>query len=135
MTDNLIKSYSLKYIVYSIITALITAVVAYGLATLLEVKEYCTAIIVGFGYFIVMSSLCAIAWQWMIRCHKDQMPNYHIAVSVVRMLTALLTVAVVALKSESDSVAPFIVTFMGFYAVMLGYHTLFFSKINSLLEK
>lgn len=135
MTKELISSFYKKYIFFAFAVVAFVAAMAYVIAIVASIQGMNGPIMVGAGYSAIVAVICAFVWQWVASKHADYLPNFHTAVSAFRMLAALVVITVVYLQVGREQITPYILTFMGFYVVMLGYHALFFTKINSHLDK
>lgn len=135
MTRKKISSWCRKYVFGAFAVVAIGAAIAYVIAIAAGIQGMNGPIMIAAGYSLVIALVCALTWQWVVKKHKDFLPNYHTAVSAFRMLAALATVTVVYLQVGREQITPYVLTFMGFYVVMLGYHALIFTKINSQLDK
>ena len=75
--------------------------------------------------------LLGFAWLWhrIVTNHPDSQTTLYSVVSGFRMLAALFTLFVCFLVVGRDAMVPYVVVFMVFYLVMVGFHSIYFSRV------
>ncbi|WP_455096298.1 hypothetical protein [Prevotella koreensis] len=83
----------------------------------------------GFSVFFLISF--AFLWRWIIKSNRESLTTLYSVVSGLRMVMALFTLFICFLVVGRDAMLPYVSVFMFYYLVMIGYHTVYFSKITN----
>ena len=83
----------------------------------------------GFSVFFLISF--AFLWRWIIKSNRESLTTLYSVVSGLRMVMALFTLFICSLVVGRDAMLPYVSVFMVYYLVMIGYHTVYFSKITN----
>jgi len=81
------------------------------------------------AFSVVVLVAFGLLWQWVSKKHPDSITTLYYSVSGFRMLLALFTLLICYLIVGRDNMLSFVLVFMIFYFVMVGYHTIFFSRL------
>jgi len=87
-------------------------------------------IIVSIAFSITTLIAFALLWSWVSKRHRDQLTTLYTATSGFRMLAAIFTMLGCYLAVGRQSMAPYIVVFMIYYLVMVGYHAAYFARVT-----
>ena len=83
----------------------------------------------GFSVFFLISF--AFLWRWIIKSNRESLTTLYSVVSGLRMVMALFILFICFLVVGRDAMLPYVSVFMVYYLVMIGYHTVYFSKITN----
>ena len=83
----------------------------------------------GFSVFFLISF--AFLWRWIIKSNRESLTTLYSVVSGLRMVMALFTLFICFLVVGRDAMLPYVSVFMVYYLVMIGNHTVYFSKITN----
>ena len=70
----------------------------------------------------------ALLWRWIASSKKESLTTLYSVMSGFRMILALFTLFVCYLVVGRDAMAPYVIIFMIFYFVMVGFHSIFFAR-------
>jgi hypothetical protein len=87
-----------------------------------------TPLIVSAGYALLFEIVDGVVWTKIAKNSTENLPNFFMAVSGVRMLTALAVMFVYYLSAGRGAMLEFFLIFVIFYVAILGHHTMFFRK-------
>ena len=80
-------------------------------------------------FSVVFMLSFAFLWRWISKNNSESLTTIYSLVSGFRMVLALFTLFVCFLVVGRDAMFPYVLVFMVFYLVMVGFHTIYFSKI------
>ena len=100
-------------------------------ATLRPEWNLMTPIWVSTGFSVVFLVAFAFLWRWISKSKKESLTTLYSLVSGFRMVLALFTLFVCYLVVGRDAMVPYVVVFMVFYLIMVGFHTIYFSRITN----
>ncbi|MBO5602108.1 MAG: hypothetical protein J5957_05845 [Prevotella sp.] len=80
----------------------------------------------GFSVFFLIGF--ALLWRWIASSKKELLTTLYSVMSGFRMILALFTLFVCYLVVGRDAMAPYVIIFMIFYFVMVGFHSIFFAR-------
>ncbi|MBR4924404.1 MAG: hypothetical protein IKZ61_01500 [Prevotella sp.] len=83
------------------------------------------------GFSVVFLVAFALLWRWISKEKKESLTTLYSLVSGFRMVLALFTLFVCYMVVGRDAMAPYVVVFMVFYLIMVGFHTIYFSRITN----
>lgn len=83
------------------------------------------------GFSVVFLVAFALLWRWISREKKESLTTLYSLVSGFRMVLALFTLFVCYMVVGRDAMVPYVVVFMVFYLIMVGFHTIYFSRITN----
>lgn len=86
---------------------------------------------VGTGFSVVFLVAFALLWRWISKEKKESLTTLYSLVSGFRMVLALFTLFVCYMVVGRDAMVPYVVVFMVFYLIMVGFHTIYFSRITN----
>lgn len=86
---------------------------------------------VGAVFSVVFLISFAFLWRWIIKSNRESLTTLYSVVSGLRMVMALFTLFICFLVVGRDAMLPYVSVFMVYYLVMIGYHTVYFSKITN----
>lgn len=81
------------------------------------------------GFSVVFLVAFALLWRWISKEKKESLTTLYSLVSGFRMVLALFTLFVCYMVVGRDAMVPYVVVFMVFYLIMVGFHTIYFSRI------
>ena len=79
-------------------------------------------------FFLITVSLL---WRWVSKEKKESLTTLYSVVSGFRMVLALFTLFICFLVVGRDAMVPYVLVFMAFYLIMVGFHTIYFSRITN----
>jgi hypothetical protein len=79
-------------------------------------------------FFLIAFSLL---WRWVAKDKKESLTTLYSVVSGFRMVLALFTLFVCFLFVGRDAMVPYVLVFMVFYLIMVGFHTVYFSRVTN----
>lgn len=94
------------------------------------VNELNMPLIVSALFTLVCSATIGLLWQWVATSHKDMLTTFYTATSGFRMLLALVVLTVVYLIVGREAMLPFVMTFVIFYFISIGHHSIYFARKN-----
>ncbi len=97
-------------------------------ACLLPDKNLMAPTWVSTGFSLVFLIGFAILWRWIATSKKDVLTTLYSVMSGFRMILALFTLFICYLVVGRDAMAPYVIIFMIFYLVMVGFHSIFFAR-------
>lgn len=83
------------------------------------------------GFSVVFLVAFTLLWRWISKEKKDSLTTLYSLVSGFRMVLALFTLFVCYMVVGRDAMVPYVVVFMVFYLIMVGFHTIYFSRITN----
>ena len=83
------------------------------------------------GFSVVFLVAFALLWRWISKEKKESLTTLYSLVSGFRMVLALFTLFVCYMVVGRDAMVPYVVVFMVFYFIMVGFHTIYFSRITN----
>lgn len=83
------------------------------------------------GFSVVFLVAFALLWRWISKEKKESLTTLYSLVSGFRMVLALFTLFVCYMVVGRDAMVPYVVVFMVFYLIMVGFHTIYFSRITN----
>lgn len=83
------------------------------------------------GFSVVFLVAFALLWRWISKEKKESLTTLYSLVSGFRMVLALFTLFVCYMIVGRDAMVPYVVVFMVFYLIMVGFHTIYFSRITN----
>lgn len=89
------------------------------------------AIWVSTTFSIASVLIYIILWRWVIRKHPDSITAFYSVVSSGRMLLALFTLFGCFLVVGRDAMLPYVLVFMIFYFIIIGFHTFYFARFTN----
>lgn len=124
--DLIAKRYSRLSLL--VLAALVLLSVAVGFALKVSVM---VAVSVSFIFNLVLCQALSKAWSVVARKSPAVLPKFYLAVSVLRMIAALVVVLVFCvIARESHAIRDFAITFIVFYIIMLVFESVYFAKIE-----
>ncbi len=87
-----------------------------------------TPLIICACYALLFEIVEGVVWTKIAKDSTESLPNFFMAVSGVRMLTALAVMFVYYLVAGRDAMLVFFLVFAVFYIAILGHHTIFFRR-------
>ncbi|RRD00888.1 hypothetical protein [Prevotella sp. OH937_COT-195] len=82
-------------------------------------------------FSVVFMLSFAFLWRWISINNKESLTTLYSVVSGLRMVLALFTMFICFLVVGRDAMFPYVLVFMVFYLVMVGFHTIYFSKVTN----
>ena len=83
----------------------------------------------GFSMFFLITF--SLLWRWVSKEKKESLTTLYSVVSGFRMVLALFTLFICFLVVGRDAMVPYVLVFMAFYLIMVGFHTIYFSRITN----
>jgi hypothetical protein len=83
----------------------------------------------GFSMFFLIAF--SLLWRWVSKEKKESLTTLYSVVSGFRMVLALFTLFVCFLFVGRDAMVPYVLVFMVFYLIMVGFHTVYFSRVTN----
>ncbi len=128
-----IKQQSNRYIMQSIVLALILYFGIYAVQINWHLQGVLTPLVVSMLYVLILEISSALVWRWVAEKHRDMLSSFFTAVSGFRFLSALIVMAVWYLTTERQSMMTFFVIFLIYYMASLIHHSIFFSRVSNRL--
>lgn len=88
-------------------------------------------LIVSALFSLLTSAAVGMLWQWVATAHEDMLTTFYTATSGFRMLLALLVLTVIYFIVGRQAMLPYVLVFMLFYFVTVGFHSFFFARLNN----
>jgi hypothetical protein len=98
------------------------------LINLLHLENILTAIITSTVYGLIIEFADGLVWGKVARKAADNLTNFFMGVSIVRILSALLMILIYYMIAGRAAMFDFLVVFACFYLAIILHHTLFFRK-------
>ena len=127
-----IQEKSRNYILQSIVLCCILIICGF-VAMKIWSLDLWTPIIVSLCFILVVDIASALVFRWVATKHSDMLPTFITGVSGFRFLAALVVMAVWYVLSDRTSMMQFIMVFLVYYMASLIHHSIFFSRVSSLL--
>lgn len=86
-------------------------------------------LVVSFVFSVVIDGVDAFLWRRIAIKSPDNLPNFFIGMTGLRMFMALLVLFVVYLNTDKEGMLRFFLTFVVFYLTLLVHHSVFFSRL------
>ena len=80
------------------------------------------------GFSLVFLIGFALLWRWIASSKKESLTTLYSVMSGFRMILALFTLFICYLVVGRDAMASYVIIFMIFYLVMVGFHSIFFAR-------
>ncbi len=122
--NNTVKQYvgeGLLFIIFLWMISIITA-------CLMPEKNLLGPTWVSTGFSLVFLIGFALLWRWIASSRKESLTTLYSVMSGLRMILALFTLFICYLVVGRDAMAPYVIIFMIFYFVMVGFHSIFFAR-------
>ncbi len=122
--NNTVKQYvgeGLLFIIFLWMISIITA-------CLMPEKKLLGPTWVSTGFSLVFLIGFALLWRWIASSRKESLTTLYSVMSGLRMILALFTLFICYLVVGRDAMAPYVIIFMIFYFVMVGFHSIFFAR-------
>lgn len=87
-----------------------------------------TPLLVSAGYALVFEMVEGIVWIKVAKNSTENLPNFFLGVSGVRIITALAVMFAYYLVAGRGAMLVFFLVFAVFYIAILGHHVVFFRK-------
>lgn len=120
-----------RYIGIGLLIIIILWMSSILVATLRPEWNMMAPIWVSTGFSIVFLVAFALLWRWISKKKQESLTTLYSLVSGFRMVLALFTLFVCFLVVGRDAMVPYVVVFMVFYLIMVGFHTIYFSRITN----
>lgn len=120
-----------RYLVESLLTTLVLALLTLGLTYCLSVDSIVAPLSVSVGFSIVVNGLDGLIWKMVASNSEESLPTFYTAVSGFRMLLALATLLVCYLIVGRDAMLVYCLTFIVFYFIHLAHHAIFFARVSN----
>lgn len=120
-----------RYIGIGLVIIIILWMSSILVATLRPEWNMMAPIWVSTGFSIVFLVAFALLWRWISKKKQESLTTLYSLVSGFRMVLALFTLFVCFLVVGRDAMVPYVVVFMVFYLIMVGFHTIYFSRITN----
>ena len=98
------------------------------LINLLHLENILTAFITSTVYGLIIEFADGLVWGKVARKAADNLTNFFMGVSIVRILSALLRILIYYMIAGRAAMFDFLVVFACFYLAIILHHTLFFRK-------
>lgn len=98
------------------------------LINLLHLENILTAFITSTVYGLIIEFADGLVWGKVARKAADNLTNFFMGVSIVRILSALLMILIYYMIAGRTAMFDFLVVFACFYLAIILHHTLFFRK-------
>ena len=98
------------------------------IACLLPEKNLMAPTWVSTGFSVAFLIGFALLWRWIASFKKESLTTLYSVMSGFRMILALFTLFICYLVVGRDAMAPYVIIFMIFYLVMVGFHSIFFAR-------
>lgn len=98
------------------------------IACLLPEKNLMAPTWVSTGFSVAFLIGFALLWRWIASSKKESLTTLYSVMSGFRMILALFTLFICYLVVGRDAMAPYVIIFMIFYLVMVGFHSIFFAR-------
>ena len=97
-------------------------------ACMLPEKNLMAPTWVSTGFSVAFLIGFALLWRWIEKKKKESLTTLYSVMSGFRMILALFTLFICYLVVGRDAMAPYVIIFMIFYLVMVGFHSIFFAR-------
>ncbi len=97
-------------------------------ACMLPEKNLMAPTWVSTGFSVAFLISFALLWRWIASSKKESLTTLYSVMSGFRMILALFTLFICYLVVGRDAMAPYVIIFMIFYLVMVGFHSIFFAR-------
>lgn len=130
MTGNVNNRIARRYILLG--TALVLALyIVMEIVQKLTHFEMETPIMVSMLFSLSVTWIVGWLWKWVASNHADQLTTFYSATSGFRLLLALAVLFVCFLVVGRDAMLIYVLVFMLFYLVMVGFHSIYFSRVTN----
>jgi len=85
-------------------------------------------VVISAVFALIVSAAEAIIWRKVSEKNAENLPTFYTAASGFRMLFALFVMLIYYIIKGRDAMLPFFLVFAAYYAVLLIFTTIFFSK-------
>jgi len=127
MTD--VNQTAKRYVGIGLMLVIVLWVVSLTVSVLRPDWQLTAPICVSVVFSVVMLMAFAVLWKWVSQKHHDQITTFYTATSGFRMLAAIFTMLGCYLVAGREAMTPYVVVFMIYYFVMVGFHAAYFSRV------
>ena len=130
MTGNVNNRIARRYILLG--TALVLALyIVMEIVQKLTHIEMEAPIMVSMLFSLSVTWIVGWLWKWIASNHSDQLTTFYSATSGFRLLLALAVLFVCFLVVGRDAMLIYVLVFMLFYLLMVGFHSIYFSRVTN----
>lgn len=136
MDKNVIDQISRKYNKYSLWVTAGCALVTLLAINICNASQFVNPLVISVLYTLISSIAYGAGWKAVASSSPMTLSKFYIAASAIRMLLALIVVAVFCVISrDKGSIQNFIIVFAAFYVVMLVFDGVFFARLERKLNQ
>ena len=117
------------YVILGLVLIFIMSAVTTLIGRLHPEWELAAPILVSAIFSTVLVVTFALLWRWVITKHSDMQTTLYSVTSGFRLLLALSTMFGCYLFVGRDAMFTYVIVFMIYYLVMIGFHSIYFARI------
>lgn len=131
LKDKDVNKLCYKYVLQTLCIFIILSGIISSLHFIAGLEGLFAPTTVAFAFAVVVESADAFIWGNVKKSGDEGLPTFYTAVSGFRMLLALATLVVCYLVVGSEAMTEYCMVFMTYYLVMIGHHSIFFSRLSN----
>lgn len=130
MTKEVATVFARRYILVGTVLVVVLFVTMEILQRLINI-DIESPLLVSVIFSLAVTWIVGFLWRWVASSHSDLLTTFYSSTSGFRMLLALAVLFGCYLVAGRDAMLPYVLVFMLFYIVMVGFHSIYFSRVTN----